>query len=90
MWFLIDESGEKVSEFFSSQAKLAVFMQILPQTLNRAIQRGKNVFQFRGQEVKVVQQKIPHFAVFDFPPSGNPIETFELIPEVAKWLQVSN
>ena len=97
MWFLIDESGEKVSEFFPSQAKLAVFMQILPQTLNRAIQKGKNVFQFRGQEVKVVQQTIPHFAVFDFPPSEgtegsgkNPIETFELIPEVAKWLQVSN
>ena len=103
MWFLIDESGEKVSEFFPSQAKLAVFMQILPQTFHRAIQKGKNVFQFRGQEVKVVQQKIPHFAVFDFPPKGakgpseetegsgkNPIETFELIPEVAKWLQVSN
>ena len=103
MWFLIDESGEKVSEFFPSQAKLAVFMQILPQTFHRAIQRGKNFFQFRGQEVKVVQQTIPHFAVFDFPPKGakgpsegdegsgkNPIETFELIPEVAKWLQVSN
>ena len=103
MWFLIDESGEKVSEFFPSQAKLAVFMQMLPQTLNKAIQKGKNVFQFRGQEVKVVQQTIPHFAVFDFPPSEgteraegtegsgkNPIETFELIPEVAKWLQVSN
>ena len=90
MWFLIDESGEKVSEFFPSQAKLAVFMQILPQTLNKAIQKGKNVFQFRGQEVKVVQQTITHFAVFDFPPSENPIETFELIPEVAKWLQVSN
>ena len=90
MWFLIDESGEKVSEFFPSQAKLAVFMQMLPQTLNRAIQKGKNVFQFRGQEVTVVQQTIPHFAVFDFPPSENPIETFELIPEVAKWLQVSN
>ena len=103
MWFLIDESGEKVSEFFPSQAKLAVFMQMLPQTLNRAIQKGKNVFQFRGQEVKVVQQTIPHFADFDFPPSEgteraegaegsgkNPIETFELIPEVAKWLQVSN
>ena len=97
MWFLIDESGEKVSEFFPSQAKLAVFMQMLPQTLNRAIQKGKNVFQFRGQEVKVVQQTIPHFAVFGFPPSEgtegsgkNPIETFELIPEVAKWLQVSN
>ena len=90
MWFLIDESGEKVSEFFPSQAKLAVFMQILPQTLNKAIQKGKNVFQFRGQEVKVVQQTIPHFAVFDFSPSENPIETFELIPEVARWLQVSN
>ena len=97
MWFLIDESGEKVSEFFPSQAKLAVFMQLTPQTLCRAIQKGKNVFQFRGQEVKVVQQKIPHFAVFDFPPSEgtegsgkNPIETFELVSEVAKWLKVPN
>ena len=97
MWFLIDESGEKVSEFFPSQAKLAVFMQLSPQTLNRAIQKGKNVFQFRGQEVKVVQQTIPHFAVFDFSPSEgtegsgkNPIETFELASEVAKWLKVPN
>ena len=91
MWFLIDvASGEKVSEFFSSQAKLAVFMQMSPQTFSRAIQKGKNVFQFRGQEVKVVQQTIPYFAVFDFPPSENPIETFELVSEVAKWLKVPN
>ena len=90
MWFLVDASGEKVSELFFSQTKLAVFMQMPPQTLHRAIQKGKNVFQFRGQEVKVVQQTIPHFAVFDFPPSENPIETFELVSELAKWLKVTN
>ena len=38
----------------------------------------------------MVQQTIPQFAVFDFPPSENPIETFELVSEVAKWLQVPN
>ena len=90
MWFLRDESGEKVSEFFPSQAKLAVHMQMTPQTLQRAIKKGKNVFQFLGQEVRVVQETIPHFAIFDFPPSENPIETFEWISEVAKWLKVPN
>ena len=68
-------------------------MQMTPQTLQRAIKKGKNVFQFRGQEVKVFQQTIPLFAVFDFSPSegsGNPIETFELVSEVAKWLKVPN
>ena len=90
MWFLRDESGEKVSEFFPSQAKLAVHMQMTPQTLQRAIRKGKNVFQFLGQEVRVVQETIPHFAIFDFPPSENPIETFEWISEVAKWLKVPN
>ena len=90
MWFLRDESGEKVSEFFPSQAKLAMHMQMTPQTLQRAIRKGKNVFQFLGQEVRVVQETIPHFAIFDFPPSENPIETFEWISEVAKWLKVPN
>ena len=90
MWFLRDKSGEKVSEFFPSQAKLAVHMQMTPQTLQRAIKKGKNVFQFLGQEVRVVQETIPHFAIFDFPPSENPIETFEWISEVAKWLKVPN
>ena len=90
MWFLRDESGEKVSEFFPSQAKLAMHMQMTPQTLQRAIKKGKNVFQFLGQEVRVVQETIPHFAIFDFPPSENPIETFEWISEVAKWLKVPN
>ena len=90
MWFSRDESGEKVSEFFPSQAKLAVHMQMNPQTLQRAIRKGKNVFQFLGQEVRVVQEIIPHFAIFDFPPSENPIQTFEWISEVAKWLKVPN
>ena len=90
MWFLRDESGEKVSEFFPSQAKLAVHMQMTPQTLQRAIKKGRNVFQLRGQKVKAVQETIPQFAIFDFPPSENPIETFELVSEVAKWLKVPN
>ena len=90
MWFLRDESGEKVSEFFPSQAKLAVHMQMTPQTLQRAIKKGRNVFPFCGQEVRVVQETIPQFAVFDFPPRENPIETFKLVSEVAKWLKVPN
>ena len=88
MWFLRDASGDKVSEFFPSQAKLAVHMQMAPQTLQKAVRKGKNVFQFHGQEVRVVQQTIPQFAVFDFPPSENPIVTFEWIAEAANWLKV--
>ena len=88
MWFLRDASGDKVSEFFPSQAKLAVYMQMAPQTLQKAVRKGKNVFQFHGQEVRVVQQTIPQFAVFDFPPSENPIVTFEWIAETANWLKV--
>ena len=88
MWFLRDASGDKISEFFPSQAKLAVHMQMTPQSLQKAVRKGKNVFQFHGQEVRVVQQTIPQFAVFDFPPRENPLETFELVSEVAKWLKV--
>ena len=88
MWFLRDASGDKISEFFPSQAKLAVHMQMTPQSLQKAVRKGKNVFQFHGQEVRVVQQRIPQFAVFDFPPSENPLETFEWVSEVAKWLKV--
>ena len=88
MWFLRDASGDKVSEFFPSQAKLAVHMQMAPQTLQKAVRKGKNVFQFHGQEVRVVQQRIPQFAVFNFPPSENPIVTFEWIAETANWLKV--
>ena len=88
MWFLRDASGDKVSEFFPSQAKLAVYMQMAPQSLQKAVRKGKNVFQFHGQEVRVVQQTIPQFAVFDFPPSENPLETFEWIAEAANWLKV--
>ena len=93
MWFLKDASGDKISEFFPSQAKLAVHMQMTPQSLQKAVRKGKSVFQFHGQEVRVVQQRIPQFAVFDFPPSEgqspkNPIETFELVSEAANWLKV--
>ena len=88
MWFLKVASGDKVSEFFPSQAKLAVHMQMSPQSLQKAIRKGKTVFQFHGQEVRVVQQRIPQFAVFDFPPSESPLETFELVAEAANWLKV--
>ena len=93
MWFLRDASGDKISEFFPSQAKLAVHMQMTPQSLQKAVRKGKNVFQFHGQEVRVVQQRIPQFAVFDFPPSEgqslkNPLETFEWVSEAANWLKV--
>ena len=93
MWFLRDASGDKISEFFPSQAKLAVHMQMTPQSLQKAVRKGKNVFQFHGQEVRVAQQTIPQFAVFDFPPSEgqslkNPLETFEWVAEAANWLKV--
>ena len=90
MWFLRDVfSGEKVSPDFPSQAKLARFMQILPQTLHKAIQEGRNGFKFRGKGVKVVQQKIPHWALFDLSSSETPIETFETVSDLAKWLKVT-
>ena len=90
MWFLRNVfSGEKVSPDFPSQAKLARFMQILPQTLHKAIQEGRNGFRFRGKGVKVVQQKIPHWGLFDLSSSETPIETFETVSDVAKWLKVT-
>ena len=68
-------------------------MQMTPQSLQKAVRKRKNVFQFHGQEVRVVQQRIPQFAVFDFPPSEgqslkNPLETFEWVSEAANWLKV--
>ena len=83
----------KSASFFPSQAKLAVHMQMTPQSLQKAVRKGKNVFQFHGQEVRVAQQTIPQFAVFDFPPSEgqslkNPLETFEWVAEAANWLKV--
>ena len=90
MWFLREVvSGEKVSPDFPSQAMLARFMQILPQTLHKAIQEGRNVFRFRGKNVRVVQQKIPHWALFDLSSSETPIETFETVSDLAKWLKVT-
>ena len=96
MWFLRDVvSGEKVSPDFSSQVKLARFMQILPQTFYKAIKEGRNIFKFRERNVKVVQERIPHWALFDlssrgtFGPSETPIETFETVPDLAKWLKVT-
>ena len=80
---------KKVSPDFPSQAKLARFMQILPQTLHKAIQEERNGFRFRGKSVKVVQQKIPHWGLFDLSSSETPIETFETVSDVAKWLQVT-
>ena len=91
MWFLRDAvSGEKVSQDFSSQTKLARFMQILPQTFHKAIKEGRNGFKFHERKVKVVQEKVPHWALFGFSSSEKPIETFETVSDLAKWLQVTN
>ena len=88
MWFLRNiVSGEKVSPDFSSQAKLARFMQILPQTLHKAIQEKRNVFKFRERNVRVVQEKIPHWALYSS--SETLIETFETVSDLAKWLKVT-
>ena len=90
MWFLRNiVSGEKVSPDFPSQAKLARFMQILPQTLHKAIQEKRNVFKFRERNVRVVQEKIPHWALFGLSSSETPIETFETVSDLAKWLKVT-
>ena len=104
MWFLRDiGSGENVSPDFSSQAKLARFMQILPQTLHKAIQEGRNIFKFRERNVRVGQEKIPQWALYSssgterasggpkgtFGPSETPIETFETMLDLAKWLKVT-
>ena len=92
MWFLRDiGSGEKVSPDFSSQAKLARFMQILPQTLHKAIQEKRNIFKFRERNVRVVQEKIPHWTLSKGNgPSETLIETFETVSDLAKWLKVTN
>ena len=91
MWFLRDiGSGEKVSPDFSSQAKLARFMQILPQTLHKAIQEKRNIFKFRERNVRVVQEKILHWTLSKGTgPSETLIETFETVSDLAKWLKVT-
>ena len=81
---------KKSAQIFLPKQSWQKFMQILPQTLNKAVQEGRNSFRFHGKGVKVIQQKIPHFALFDLSSSDTPIETFETVSDVAKWLKVRN
>ena len=68
MWVLIDNtSRERVSERFSSQAALARFMKLSPQTLNKAVKEGRTVFSFEGRDVQVVKQVFARFEVRDSP-----------------------
>ena len=68
MWLLIDNtSKERVSERFSSQAALARFMKLSPQTLNKAVKEGRTVFPFEGRDVQVVKQIFARFEVRDSP-----------------------
>ena len=51
MWVLkkLNQEQELASGKFSSQSKLAEFMGIHSQTLNKALKEGRNSFQFRGK-----------------------------------------
>ena len=68
MWVLIDNtSRERVSGRFPSQAALARFMKLSPQTLNKAVKEGRTVFSFEGRDVAVVKQVFNRFEVRDSP-----------------------
>ena len=89
MWVLIDNtSKERVSERFSSQAALARFMKISPQSLNKAVKEGRTVFPFDGRDVQVVQQVFTRFEVRDSP-RGNVLGRFATQADLARSLDVS-
>ena len=89
MWVLIDNtSKERVSVRFPSQAALARFMKISPQTLNKAVKEGRTIFPFEGRDVQVVEQVFARFEVRDSP-RGVVLGTFATKADVAKWIGVS-
>ena len=89
MWVLIDNtSKERVSGRFSSQAALARFMKISPQTLNKAVKEGRTVFPFEGRDVQVVQQVFNRFEVRDSP-RGKVVGRFATQADLAKSMGVS-
>ena len=89
MWLLIDNtSKERVSERFASQAALARFMKLSPQTLNKAVKEGRTVFPFEGRDVQVVKQIFARFEVRDSP-RGKVLGRFATQADLAKSIGVS-
>ena len=89
MWVLIDNtSKERVSERFSSQAALARFMKLSPQTLNKAVKEGRTVFSFEGRDVQVVKQVFARFEVRDSP-RGSVLGRFATQADLANSIGVS-
>ena len=86
MWVLkkLNQEQELASGKFSSQSKLAEFMGIHSQTLNKALKEGRNSFQFRGETVSVHQ--LPEFSAHDS--SGNQ-KFFEKEAQIVEFFGVS-
>ena len=86
MWVLkkINQEQELASGKFSSQSKLAEFMGMHSQTLNKALKEGRNSFQFRGETVSVHQ--LPEFSAHDS--SGNQ-KFFEKEAQIVEFFGVS-
>ena len=86
MWVLkkINQEQELASGKFSSQSKLAEFMGMHSQTLNKALKEGRNSFQFRGEIVSVHQ--LPEFSAQDS--SGNQ-KFFEKEAQIVEFFGVS-
>ena len=89
MWVLIDNtSRERVSGRFHSQAALARFMQLSPQTLNKAVKEGRTVFSFEGRDVQVVKQVFARFEVRDSP-RGEVLGRFATQADLARSIGAS-
>ena len=86
MWVLkkINQEQELASGKFFSQSKLAEFMGMRSQTLNKALKEGRNSFQFRGETVSVHQ--LPEFSAHDS--SGNQ-KFFEKEAQIVEFFGVS-
>ena len=89
MWVLIDNtSRERVSGRFHSQAALARFMQLSPQTLNKAVKEGRTVFSFEGRDVQVVKQVFTRFEV-RASPRGEVLGRFATQADLARSIGAS-
>ena len=86
MWVLkkINQEQELASGKFSSQSKLAEFMGMHSQTLNKALKEGRNSFQFSRETVSVHQ--LPEFSAQDS--SGNQ-KFFEKEAQIVEFFGVS-
>ena len=89
MWVLIDNtSRERVSGRFPSQAALARFMKLSPQTLNKAVKEGRTVFSFEGRDVAVVKQVFNRFEV-KASPRGEVLGRFATQADLARSIGAS-